>query len=331
MTIYNWPTKKGKRYYFQFMVNGRYVRSQGGFDSYKEAQTAEILARNQKVHPEKILFQELFLKYLEYIKGKGQTSQWIEEKRRFIERNCKIWFTSPISKIRRIDIEDELLKKTNHKANKFLVIVKALFTYAEKMELIMKNPCHGIEMRSIDEPKRYVVPIEDLKKVIEISDEPMKEFLMMLFLTGGRFNELLSLRWDDVSNEYVMLYSRKHTRGDRIGRRVPLTEMSKTILNEIIKKGRNNSDYVFFNDLTMNRYYNIQKKLGILCIRSNVKIFGYHSIRRLSASIMSYNNTSLRDIQSILGHNNITTTSIYLSSNNAGLCNAVSHLQRELE
>lgn len=283
------------------------------------------------VHPEKILFSELFQKYIEYVKRKGQTENWIEEKKRFIERNCKEWMNSPISKIRRIDIEDELQKRVNSKANKFLVIMKALFTYAEKMEFIMKNVCHGIEMRSIEEPKRYIVPIEDFKTVLDIADKPDKEFLMMLFLTGSRFNELLSLRWDNVYDEYIVLHSRKHSRGDLKGRRVPLSKLAKSIVDSIMMKGRSCYEYVFYNDLTVNRYYSIQKMLSILCLRCNVSPFGYHSIRRLSASIMCRNNINVRDISGILGHSSISTTNLYLFSINDGASDAVNKLGHELE
>jgi integrase len=330
MSIYNWPTKKGKSYYWQFMVNGRYIRSQGkGFETYADALKDEGKHRNMAVHPDRLLFSELFQKYMEYIKAKGQSDSWIHEKEMFLEKNCKTWFNSPISKIRRFDVEQELQKRTPKMANNFLTIVKAVFTYAEKMEFVVKSPCKGIEMRSTEEPKRYVVPVEDFLKVIEVADLPNQQFLKMLFLTGARYNELLSLTWENVFENHLVLHSKKHAGGDLRGRKVPLCEMAIQIIGDL--KNSQNNGFVFLSRVTVNRYFSGFEVLRKLCKQAKVTPFGHHSIRRLSASVMCREGTSIKDISSILGHQQISTTSLYLSSIGQGVKEAVNKLQDVLE
>ena len=52
--------------------------------------------------------------------------------------------------------------------------------------------------------------------------------------------------------------------------------------------------------------------MGILCKKAGVRYFRYHALRHSGASIMDANNVPIGSIQRILGHENRTTTEIYL-------------------
>ena len=51
-----------------------------------------------------------------------------------------------------------------------------------------------------------------------------------------------------------------------------------------------------------------------LCEKAEVKYFRFHALRHAGASMMENNNVPIRAIQKILGHENISTTEIYLHS-----------------
>ncbi len=51
-----------------------------------------------------------------------------------------------------------------------------------------------------------------------------------------------------------------------------------------------------------------------LCSRVGVRYFRYHALRHLGASILDNANVNIGSIQRILGHENRTTTEIYLHS-----------------
>ena len=51
-----------------------------------------------------------------------------------------------------------------------------------------------------------------------------------------------------------------------------------------------------------------------LCKKAGVKYFRFHALRHSGASIMDNNNVPMGAIQEILGHENRTTTEIYLPS-----------------
>jgi integrase len=51
-----------------------------------------------------------------------------------------------------------------------------------------------------------------------------------------------------------------------------------------------------------------------LCRKAGVRYFRFHALRHLGASILDRENVPLGTIQRILGHENRTTTEIYLHS-----------------
>jgi integrase len=51
-----------------------------------------------------------------------------------------------------------------------------------------------------------------------------------------------------------------------------------------------------------------------LCEKADVRYFRYHPLRHSGASTMDNNNVPIGSIQRILGHENRTTTEIYLHS-----------------
>jgi integrase len=54
--------------------------------------------------------------------------------------------------------------------------------------------------------------------------------------------------------------------------------------------------------------------MKMLCKRAGVKYFRFHALRHSGASIMDGNNVPIGSIQRILGHENRSTTEIYLHS-----------------
>lgn len=57
-----------------------------------------------------------------------------------------------------------------------------------------------------------------------------------------------------------------------------------------------------------------KKIMKTLCERAGVKYFRFHALRHVGASVMEKENVPIGSIQRILGHENRTTTEIYLHS-----------------
>jgi len=89
----------------------------------------------------------------------------------------------------------------NTAANRDLRDLKALYNWAIRNELLLRNPCINIQAYP-EEPKvKYVPPAEDINKVILAADPEETDLLHTVYHTAGRISEILSLKWDDVNFE----------------------------------------------------------------------------------------------------------------------------------
>jgi integrase len=61
-------------------------------------------------------------------------------------------------------------------------------------------------------------------------------------------------------------------------------------------------------------YKDRKRIMNSLCSKAGVRYFRYHALRHLGASILDNANVNIGSIQRILGHENRTTTEIYLHS-----------------
>lgn len=136
--------------------------------------------------------------------------------------------------------------------------------------------------------------------------------LLLTFLhTAERRGEVFRLRWDDIDfgRSLVRLGTRKRMGGSLEYDLIPMTKELKKVLSD--KKKNSKSEYLFCDEYGEPYKYR-QHLLRRLCRRTNIKKFGFHAIRHLSASILAHEGTDIPTIQYILRHKNLHTTSRYL-------------------
>ena len=164
----------------------------------------------------------------------------------------------------------------------------------------------------------------DIDNVISKADADTEDYLWVIRETMARVSEINRLTWDDINMEmqYVILYTRKKKGGHFTPRRVPMTEKLYKILSRRYANRNPSKPWVFWH-----RYFSRKEgswhegpyldRKGImksLCEKAGVKYFRYHALRHSGASIMENNNVSIGTIQRVLGHENRSTTEIYLHS-----------------
>jgi integrase len=211
-------------------------------------------------------------------------------------------------------------------ANKDLVSLRAMFNFAIKRKWLTHNPTHGIERFPVDKKVKYVPPLEDVLKVILAADFEMQDYLYLIKESMGRMSEVNNLTWADIDLEskHVVLYTRKKRGGNRTPRTVPMSEKLYEVLSRRYRERHKDKPWVFWH-----RYWSVKEKryvtgpykerkliMKTLCKKAGVKYFRYHALRHLGASILDRANVNLGSIQRLLGHENRTTTEIYLHSIN---------------
>lgn len=315
MAIKKYKTKKGMRYGYEIQINGkRYSKS--GFQIKRDAQQAEIEEEKRLRNSSKNLdFRLLIVERMNYLKENATLDYFNENKRtfeKFIIAFSEKIFVTEISRDEVVNyLERHHPKK--HGYNYALKKINALFQHGVEKEWTDYNPCKGIKRLSTDRRIKYVPPKEDMDKVINITKtfEEMA-FLIVLKNTLARVSEIYNLTWQnvDLENRQIILWTRKKKGGVHTPRPLTINEHLHYTLSLIDRE----HEYVFWNSDTGKKYEDRKKLMIGLCADAKVKPFMFHSFRHFGASQLAMKGVSLPEIQMILGHDNVITTSKYIQS-----------------
>lgn len=325
--------KKGKGWRYDFTLNGtRYTEA--WFKTKKEAKDAEHnkkeeLKKKPAVTTETDMgFLDLVNKRLDHVKA-YKSHEYYKAYRYMAARWVNRWGELECQNITAQMIEDFLIeraKKSEFAANKDLRHIRATFNFGKKRKFILNDPTIGTSFFPIEKRIKYVPPVEDIDKIISYAAPDVQDYLWTIRDTMARVDEINRLTWDDVFFEgkggYVVLYTRKKRGGNLTPRKVPMTKRLYDALGRRFASRNESQPWVFCNT-----YFDSETKMlktgpfgyrktimKTLCEKAGVKRFSYHSLRHSGASIMANENVPIGAIQNILGHENRSTTEIYLHS-----------------
>jgi len=202
-------------------------------------------------------------------------------------------------------------------------LIKALFNHAVKRGWLKSNPTKGIEKFPESKSKRYIPSQEDIQKVMAIAKPIDRLYLLTIAHTLGRVRGINYLKWEDIHEDYISIYTHKAKNSDLKEIRVPMNEVLKEVINQIPKQG----EYVFINPQNGKPYNYRRRFLKTLCEKAEVKPFMFHALRHFGASKLDSMGVPLTVIQEILGHERATTTDHYLQSLRGGSKEAMKKLE----
>jgi integrase len=184
----------------------------------------------------------------------------------------------------------------------------------QQWEWLYHSPIFRI--KRLPEPKGRARYLNDTERecILQACKQSMSPHLhvvvMLAISTGGRYRELLRLRWADIdfSRETVTFWNTKNS-DTRV---IPLIQPAKHILQEH-KKMWGQSEFVFPSSnvrlnqptSTLWRSWNLARK------RAGLKDFRFHDLRHTFASYLAMNGASLLDIGELLGHRQLHVTKRY--------------------
>jgi len=201
-------------------------------------------------------------------------------------------------------------------ANRRIRTLKALWNW-HKAELI-GNPWQAVKPFPEEEFVKYVPSKDDVAKVLAAATQQERDILTFISYTGARLSEVLHLKWEDVLDSAIRLWTHKSRNGSKTSRLVPVGYTLHDVLARLhpLSEG---SPYVFVNPATHGPYRRNQPSichmLKRLCREAGVREFGFHALRHYFASMLiSTNKATVCDVQHVLGHQRATTTDTYLRS-----------------
>lgn len=174
-------------------------------------------------------------------------------------------------------------------------------------------------------PKRLpkalsIANINDFLKVSRVDKYALRDkaLLELLYATGGRVSEIISLRVEDISKSAEFTSLRLTGKGGK-QRVVPIGKYAQEAVNQYLEISRpellkiSSVKYLFLNSrgggLTRQSAWKIVlAQAKVSGIKEN---FSPHSLRHCFATHLLDGGADIRVVQELLGHSSVTTTQIY--------------------
>lgn len=222
--------------------------------------------------------------------------------------------------------------KSNNKLSKAtisrkIVALRSFFKFLVKEGYIKKNPISRIELpkssKSLPEVLSYeeIIELFNSIKITDFQSSRNRCMLELLYASGIRVSELVNIKLSDLNIK--MQYLKVVGKGAK-ERMIPLSKYVCKLLEEYITVYR--KDYLDFDDnnyLFFNNHKGIMSRENFYKILNNIcnnigmiKNVHPHTLRHTFATHLLENGADLRSIQELLGHSDISTTTVYTHVSN---------------
>jgi integrase/recombinase XerD len=206
--------------------------------------------------------------------------------------------------------------------SRHLAAVKSFYRYVVSEGILQKDPSSDLETPKLPQKLPRVLSFEEVDLLLSqpLISEPAglrdKAMLELLYATGVRVSELVSLNLEQVSlkNRCIRCFGKGAK--ERI---VPLGDVAARFLAEYLDRGRyklvkpGETSAIFVNQrggrLTRQGFWKIIKKYAL---KSGIEArITPHTLRHSFATHLLENGADIRSVQEMLGHADISTTQIY--------------------
>lgn len=203
-------------------------------------------------------------------------------------------------------------------ANTYLTYARATFTVLVKEEIVEENIFGQINNVKEQEKKVDTLSIQEIKKLLGAMNKSLysdfREYVLIHVLLDsfGRVNEILSLRKSDIDFEHQAIIF-QNTKNKKV-RIVPISKKTVKLLEDLIEETEDfDSEYVFLtNHGKPLRCDTFRKHLKVLVERAGIKKRIHpHLFRHTASELFIKQNGSMRVLQKILGHSDLSTTQRY--------------------
>ena len=222
----------------------------------------------------------------------------------------------------------ESMKEQNFAAatiSRNIASLKAFYSYLMKEGIVEKDVTEDLKAPKIEKKIPEILTMDEVIRLLnqpkgdspkEIRDKAMLE---LLYATGIRVSELISLKLSDVNLKMSYILCRDSHK-ERI---IPFGREAKSALIKYLDRireemiGNNDSDMLFCNcsGQTMSRQ-GFWKLIKYYAKKADIKSeITPHTLRHSFAAHLVENGADLRSVQEMLGHSDISTTQIYANMN----------------
>ncbi len=316
----------GRKYRHREVFNGTYEEAV----IYEEALKQHLSIKNQQIIYKTI--NEIYSEYMEYVRLHQSKSTYKTKK--YCIKNIVSFFgeysfdmiTPQLIDAYKVKRLKELKGKNldgNRAINMELMFLSNMsrFAYERKYaESYLK------EIKKLPYRPRLPEPLEQ-EDVLRFLEEAKKNpvcyaLVLCLYHAGMRKSEALNLKWSDIYFDYGFIKITK-SKGNK-DRFIPLTNEFREALLALPR----NAEYVFVNEKTGKLLTNVDRITRRIAQKAGInRKVKPHQLRHTFATHLLEKGIDLRVIQALLGHEDISTTTIYTKVNLIKLKEAIDALE----
>lgn len=209
----------------------------------------------------------------------------------------------------------------------YMTVVKSLFEYLFRYEMILSNPVEGLKIKEDSIPVfRSIFTVKDINLFLNsistdtVNGKRDRAIFELMYSSGLRVSDIMRLEIDHLNIDGRILVVRGKGNKDRY---VPFSETARKHLiiylnesrKEYLKTVRKNDDrqFVFLSTYNRMKYMRLRNTFERYMKKCDLKGKGYtmHSIRHATGTHLLSNGASVRYVQELLGHEDLNTTQLY--------------------
>lgn len=269
--------------------------------------------------------------YLEYLSSHKSSKNTIESYLSDFEKFSGYLELEKISSYKKVDYElierycDFL--KANGKSTSTVIrnvaSIRSFYNFLIDINIAEENPTKTIKIKKEEKKNPEILTHNEVILLLSQPDikDPKgcrdKAMLELLYATGIRVSELISLNMSDINLSRGLIYCRT----EKNSRSIPLYPAAISAISDYIYRVRNlivnkeNEDALFINlngnRLTRQGFWKIIKAYASMAKIS--KEITPHALRHAFALHLLENGANIEDVQSMMGHCDISSTKVYIS------------------
>lgn len=239
--------------------------------------------------------------------------------------------------IKLIDLRDlysflSYLKKDRNNSSftraRKIASIKSFFNYCEtKIKILTNNPSRELELPKQPQKQINYLNLDESKRLLQniVGRNKKRDLaILTLFLNCGlRLSELCNIKTNDIRDDILVVKGK----GDK-ERTIYLNEICLKVVKDYQEERKEIENKYLFLSERKNQIckrevqYIVQKNISSTGLDTNK--YTTHKLRHTAATLLyKYSNVDIRTIQQILGHKNISTTTIYTHVDNEQIRSAI--------
>lgn len=199
-----------------------------------------------------------------------------------------------------------------------LRVLKSFFRWCCGEDYINKNPTDAVKAIKKEKRIKKAIPEKEFEKLREnAKNKRDKAIIDVLYSTGVRVSELVGINKSDIEGDEIIVFGK----GEK-ERKVYLNARAQLSLQEYLDERKDSEDPLFVSSRKPYQRMSagaVETMLRTLGKNTGIAKIHPHRFRRTMASNALNRGMPIEEVQQLLGHSDIETTTIYARSTNENI------------